>query len=77
MPILCIYQAFVAKVVGVIFWIATGINFYDSLPNSSLKYIFCIIPNSGLVFVFQIIFQFERSSKLIYIDNRLNCERFN
>jgi hypothetical protein len=56
-------EAFVAKVVGVIFWIATGINFYNLLPNSSLKYIFCIIPNSGLVFIFQIIFQFERSGK--------------
>jgi hypothetical protein len=58
-----LFKAFIAKVVTIILWILTAINFYDSLPSLSLKYIFCIFPNIGMTFVFQTIFQFERSNK--------------
>ncbi len=57
-------KAFVAKVFAIIFWIMTAINFYGDLPSSGIKYIFCIFPNSALMFAFQTINQYERSCKL-------------
>jgi hypothetical protein len=53
--------AFLAKVAGVVFWSVTAVNFYGSLSFQSLKYIFCILPNAGLLFAFQTMFQFDRS----------------
>lgn len=55
--------AFIAKTFTIIFWLITLINFYDSLPSSSIKYLFCIFPNTGLTFAFQVIFQYERSGE--------------
>lgn len=49
-----------AKIFVILFWIVTAINFYDSLPSGA-KYFFCLFPNAGLLFAFQIIFQYERS----------------
>ena len=54
-----------AKIFTIFFWILTSLNFYDNLPLSTLKYVFCIFPNLGLTFAMQIIFQYERSSKTL------------
>ncbi|RNA24891.1 ATP-binding cassette sub-family A member 3-like, partial [Brachionus plicatilis] len=56
-------KTFIAKTFTIIFWLITLINFYDSLPSSSIKYLFCIFPNTGLTFAFQVIFQYERSGE--------------
>nr|APD26552.1 ATP-binding cassette transporter subfamily A member 3-like X2 protein [Brachionus koreanus] len=50
---------FIAKTFTILFWLITLINFYDSLPSSAIKYLFCIFPNTGLIFAFQ----YERSGK--------------
>nr|UOU03315.1 ATP-binding cassette subfamily A3-like 2 [Brachionus rubens] len=62
-------KTFIAKTFAILFWLVTVINFYDNLPSSIVKYVFCMFPNSGLIFAFQVIFQYERSGKsLTYID---------
>nr|UOU03314.1 ATP-binding cassette subfamily A3-like 1 [Brachionus rubens] len=59
--------AFNAKVVLLIIWILTSVNFYDEIPTSVVKYLFSVFPNLGLVFSFQVLFQFERSSRAFNI----------
>ena len=59
--------AFVARMCVIVLWLVTTLNFYDNLPSSSLKYIFCILPNPALNFAFQVMFQFERSGKLLLL----------
>nr|QUF59429.1 ATP-binding cassette transporter Abca3-like1 [Brachionus angularis] len=58
---------FNAKVVLLVIWIMTAINFYDDLPTSVLKYLFCFFPNLGLIFGFQVLYQFERSTRVFNI----------
>nr|QUF59430.1 ATP-binding cassette transporter Abca3-like2 [Brachionus angularis] len=66
-------KTFIAKTITIILWLLTVINFYDNLPSSGIKYIFCMFPNAALIFAFQAIFQFERSSKpLSYLNMYTN-----
>jgi ATP-binding cassette subfamily A (ABC1) protein 3 len=60
-----IFLAFTAKIVTILIWIASAINFYDTLTNSSIKYPLCIFPNMGLIFAWGTINQFERSLKTL------------
>lgn len=62
--------AFIAKICSIIVWLLTAINFYDNLPSSNYKYLFCVFPNSALNFAFQVIFQYERSGELVV---KLEC----
>ncbi|CAF0703608.1 unnamed protein product [Brachionus calyciflorus] len=62
-------KTFIAKTFTIIFWLITLINFYDNLPSSSIKYLFCLFPNTALIFAFQVIFQFERSGKSLSYSN--------
>ncbi len=55
------------KIITILIWIATAFNFYDSLPQSAIKYPLCIFPNMALTFAWQTINQFERSSKVLSI----------
>jgi hypothetical protein len=57
--------ALAAKLAAIIIWLITAINFYDNLPTSSLKYLFCVFPNAALNFAFQVILQYERSGLFI------------
>lgn len=50
-----------------IIWIFSIVNFYDEIPTSVIKYLFAVFPNLGLLFSFQVLFQFERSSKDFHI----------
>ncbi|CAF0854082.1 unnamed protein product [Brachionus calyciflorus] len=58
---------FNAKVVLLIIWIFSVVNFYDEIPTSVVKYLFAVMPNLGLVFSFQVLFQYERSSETFNI----------
>ena len=55
-------KAFVGKTVTIVIWLVTAINFFSN-SGAGLKYILCIFPNCSLLFAFQVIFQYERSSK--------------
>lgn len=50
-----------AKTVGVILWVFSVINIFAYVPGGA-RYLFCFMPNWGLLFSFQVINQFERSS---------------
>nr|APD26547.1 ATP-binding cassette transporter subfamily A member 3-like X1 protein [Brachionus koreanus] len=56
-------KPFNAKVILLVIWIFSIVNFYDEIPTSVIKYLFTVFPNLGLLFSFQVLFQFERSSK--------------
>ncbi len=58
-----------ARIFTIIVWLVTGINFYDNLPTSSLKYMFCIFPNMAFTFACQVIFQYERSGPNLNLSN--------
>jgi ATP-binding cassette, subfamily A (ABC1), member 3 len=53
-------KPFIAKVITIIFWLVTVIDFYGNTKPGG-KYLLCFIPNLGLIFSFQTILQFERS----------------
>ncbi|CAF0946948.1 unnamed protein product [Brachionus calyciflorus] len=53
----------IAKIVVLLMWLITSVNFYNDLNTMWIKYLICVFPNVGLTFIFQIIFQFERSEK--------------
>nr|UOU03316.1 ATP-binding cassette subfamily A3-like 3 [Brachionus rubens] len=54
-------KPFIAKLIAIIIWLLSGINFYNDIENKWLKYLFCLLPNTSLTFMFQIFFQHERS----------------
>ena len=55
-----------AKVVVIIVWIMTCINFYSSM-SIYVKYFICFLPNAALTQILQVINQFERSCETIFI----------
>nr|QUF59431.1 ATP-binding cassette transporter Abca3-like3 [Brachionus angularis] len=55
-------RPFMAKLLSILIWLLTSINFYNYLMLSGLKYILCFFPNVGLIHIFQIINQYERSN---------------
>ena len=57
------FIAFSAKIGFLIIWILTLVNLINLIPSSVVKYVLCVFPNLSLMFGFQVIFQFERSSK--------------
>jgi len=57
-------QAFIAKTIVILIWLATTIDFYYLWPVGA-KYFFTFFPNVALKFAFHVTFQFERSSKII------------
>ena len=54
-----------AKTVAIVLWIFTSINLFRGFSSNIPKYIMCFIPNWGLMFAVDTIFQFERSSKTL------------
>jgi hypothetical protein len=59
------FVALLAKLVGLVIWIITFIDFYSSAPLG-LRYFLCFIPNAGLLFCIQVMLQYDRhASKLI------------
>ncbi len=50
---------------AIVIWVFTSIDLYTGLPNNGVKYLLCFIPNYGLMFAMQSIFQYERSSKTL------------
>ncbi|CAF1233873.1 unnamed protein product [Adineta ricciae] len=54
-------RALLAKLLGVVLWIITFIDFYGAAP-AAVRYILCLFPNAGLLFCIQVLQQFERRS---------------
>ena len=52
--------AFIAKVIVIIFWVFTVIDFYSTMAIGT-KYFICFIPNAALQQIITVIFQYERS----------------
>ncbi len=53
--------ALLAKLLGVVVWIITFIDFYSGTPIG-VRYLLCLFPNAGLLFCIQVIQQYERRS---------------
>ena len=56
-----LFLALLAKLIGVILWIVTFIDFYSNAPLG-LRYFLCLFPNAGLLFCIQVMQQYERRS---------------
>lgn len=54
-----------AKLLGVVLWIITFIDFYGAAP-AAVRYILCLFPNAGLLFCIQVLQQFERRSSKLF-----------
>ena len=65
---LLIKIAFVAKIVTIIIWILTAIQFNSTMATGA-KYFLCMFPNCAIVYAFEVIFQFERSGNKNFINN--------
>lgn len=61
MKIIYSIVALLAKLLGVVLWIVTFIDFYSSAPVG-LRYFLCLFPNVGLLFCVQVLQQYERRS---------------
>jgi len=55
-------RVLLAKLIGIVFWIVTFIDFYSNVPVVG-RYILCFLPNTGLLFCLQIMQQFERRNR--------------
>lgn len=53
--------ALLAKLVGLVIWIITFVDFYPSAPVG-IRYFLCFFPNAGLLFCIQVMQQYERRS---------------
>ncbi|CAF3556457.1 unnamed protein product, partial [Rotaria sp. Silwood2] len=54
-------RTLLAKLIGLIIWILTFIDYYSSAPVG-LRYFLCFFPNAGLLFCIQVMEQYERRS---------------
>ncbi|CAF1240137.1 unnamed protein product [Adineta steineri] len=55
-------RALLAKLLGVVLWIITFIDFYSN-ASVGVRYFLCLFPNAGLLFCLQVIQQYERRSR--------------
>ena len=51
-----------AKLLGIVLWIVTFIDFYAGVPIG-VRYFLCLFPNAGLLFCIQVMQQFERRNR--------------
>jgi hypothetical protein len=62
----CVILALLAKMIGLVVWIITFIDFY---PGTSVgtRYFFCLFPNTGLLFCLEVVLQYERKGGMFII----------